>query len=124
MDSDPSTSMEADKNIQHSSMLKNQYMGGGTTCCIPTCNSNTKRNPELSLVSYYKIPNDKKLRRMWLHWIGRANFRPKNHHRVCSKHFIGRPAYITHLLLWKNYCYAHKQNQKQHINAEIGTAPL
>ena len=86
MDSEPSTSMEANKNIQHSSMLKNQYKGGGTTCCIPTCNSNTKRNPELS---YYKIPNDKKLRRMWLHWIGRANFKPKNHHRVCSKHFIG-----------------------------------
>ena len=86
MDCEPSTSMEANKNIQHSSMLKNQYKGGGTTCCIPTCNSNTKRNPELS---YYKIPNDKKLRRMWLHWIGRANFKPKNHHRVCSKHFIG-----------------------------------
>ena len=86
MDCEPSTSMEADKNIQHSSMLKNQYKGGGTTCCIPTCSSNTKRNPELS---YYKIPNDKKLRRMWLHWIGRANFKPKNYHKVCSKHFIG-----------------------------------
>ena len=75
MDCEPSTSMEADKNIQHSSMLKNQYKTGAT-CCIPTCNSNTKRNPELS---YYKIPNDKKLRRVWLHWIGRANFKPKNH---------------------------------------------
>ena len=58
MDCEPSTSMEADKNIQHSSTLKNQYKGGGgTTCCIPTRSSNTKRNPELS---YYKIPNDKK----------------------------------------------------------------
>ena len=37
---------------------------------------------------------------------------------------VRRPAYITHLLLWKNYCYPHKQNQEQHINAEIGTAPL
>ncbi len=26
---------------------------------------------------------------MWLHWIGRAKFKPKNHDRVCSKHFIG-----------------------------------
>ena len=43
MDSEPSTSMEANKNIQHSSMLKNQYKGGGTTCCIPTCNSNKKK---------------------------------------------------------------------------------
>ncbi|CAB4009571.1 THAP domain-containing 11, partial [Paramuricea clavata] len=48
--------------------------------------SNTKRNPELS---YYQIPTDKKLRKMWLHWIGRANFTPNNHHRVCSKHFVG-----------------------------------
>ena len=37
---------------------------------------------------------------------------------------VRRPAYITHLLLWKNYCYPHKQNQEQHINAEIETASL
>ena len=55
MDSEPSTSMEADKSIRHPSMLINQCKGKGTTCCIPTCNSNKKRNPELS---YYKNPND------------------------------------------------------------------
>ena len=54
--------------------------------CIPTCSSNTKRNPELS---FYHIPTDKKLRKMWLHWIGRNNFSPNNYHRVCSKHFVG-----------------------------------
>ena len=64
-----------------------QKGGGGTTCCIPTCNSNTKRNPEQS---FYKISVEKNLRKKWLHWIGRAYFIPKSYHHVnCSKHFVG-----------------------------------
>ena len=86
MDIEPGTSSEADKSNTENACSKRKYKGGGTTCCIPTCSSNTKRNPELS---YYQIPTDKKLRKMWLHWIGQANFTPNNHHRVCSKHFVG-----------------------------------
>ena len=86
MDIEPGTSSEADKSNTENACSKRKYKGGGTTCCIPTCSSNTKRNPELS---YYQIPTDIKLRKMWLHWIGRANFTPNNHHRVCSKHFVG-----------------------------------
>jgi hypothetical protein len=86
MDIEPGTSLEADKSNTGNACSKRKYKGGETTCCIPTCSSNTKRNPELS---YYQIPTDKKLRKMWLHWIGRANFTPNNHHRVCSKHFVG-----------------------------------
>ncbi len=123
MDNEPSTSLEADKNAEQALISKKQYKGGGTTCCILTCDSNTKRNPELS---FYQIPSDNKLQKMWLHWIGRAKFKQKNHDRVCSKHFIGGKKTCLHnvLLLWKKYYYLHKQNQEQHINAEIGRAPL
>ena len=86
MDIEPGTSLEADKSNTEAACSKLKYKGDGTTCCIPTCGSNTKGNPKLS---YYQIPTDKKLRKMWLHWIGRANFTPNNHHRVCSKHFVG-----------------------------------
>ena len=86
MDIEPNTSSEADKSDTAASYSERKYKGGGTTCCIPTCSSNTKRNPDLS---FYRIPTDKKLRKMWLHWIGRANFQPNNYHRVCSKHFVG-----------------------------------
>ena len=87
MDNEPCTSSEADKSLTaEKQSCQIRQRGGGTTCCIPTCNSNTKRNPELS---FYKIPVEKNLRKKWLHWIGRANFIPKNHHRVCSKHFVG-----------------------------------
>ena len=86
MDIEPGTSSEADKSDTAASCSERKYKGGGTTCCIPTCSSNTKRNPDLS---FYRIPTDKKLRKMWLHWIGRANFQPNNYHRVCSKHFVG-----------------------------------
>ena len=73
MDNEPGTSIEADKNLaadlETTCSKKKQNGGGGTTCCIPKCDSNTKKNPELS---FYLIPTDMKLRNMWLHWIGRA----------------------------------------------------
>ena len=61
---------------------KKQNGGGGTTWWW----WNTKKKPELS---FYQIPTDMKLRNMWLHWIGRASFKPNKCHRVCSKHFVG-----------------------------------
>ena len=87
MDNEPCTSSETDKSLTAEKECKRKRKGGGgTTCCIPTCNSNTKRNPELS---FYRIPSDKNLRKRWLHWIGRANFAPNSYYRVCSKHFVG-----------------------------------
>ena len=90
MDNELGTSIEADKNLaadlETTCSKKKQNGGGGTTCCIPKCDSNTKKNPELS---FYQIPTDMKLRNMWLHWIGRASFKPNKCHRVCSKHFVG-----------------------------------
>ena len=81
MDNEPCTSSEADKSLtaEKQSCQIRQRGGGGTTCCIPTCNSNTKRNPELS---FYKIPVEKNLRKKWLHWIGRANFIPNKYDRT------------------------------------------
>ena len=75
MDIEPGTSSEADKSDTEASCTERKYKGGGTTCCIPTCSSNTKRNPDLS---FCWSPADKKLRKMWLHWIGQANFLPNN----------------------------------------------
>ena len=90
MDNELGTSIEADKNLaadlEATCSKKKQNGGGGTTCCIPKCDSNTKKNPE---ISFYQIPTDMKLRNMWLHWIGRASFKPNKCHRVCSKHFVG-----------------------------------
>ena len=57
MDIEPGTSSEADKSDTAASCSERKYNGGGTTCCIPTCSSNTKRNPDLS---FYRIPTDKK----------------------------------------------------------------
>ena len=56
MDVEPGTSLEADKSDTEAACSERKYKGGGTTCCIPTCGSNTKRNPELS---FYQIPTDK-----------------------------------------------------------------
>ena len=39
---------------------KNSKKGGGITCCVQLCYSNSKRNPELS---YYVILKDSKLKK-------------------------------------------------------------
>ena len=59
---------------------------GGITCCVPHCFNNSKRNKELS---FYVIPKDKTLRKVWLSKISRKDFIPTKSHRVCSSHFEG-----------------------------------
>ena len=62
------------------------HSGGGFTCCVPGCFSNSKRDLTLS---FYGFPKEKKLRSRWLHKISRKNFSPSTGHRVCSLHFEG-----------------------------------
>ena len=40
--------------------------GGGFTCCVPGCFTNSKRDTHLS---FYVFPKEKNLRRRWLHSI-------------------------------------------------------
>ena len=42
---------------------KTRHCTGGFTCCVPQCYNNFKRNKELS---FYVIPKDNKLRKMWV----------------------------------------------------------
>ena len=44
---------------------------------------------EILSCPFNKFPTEPKLRKAWLHWIGRADFKPTQYHRVCSKHFEG-----------------------------------
>ena len=59
---------------------------GGFTCCVPHCFNNSKKDKALS---FYRIPKDKTLRKVWLHKISRKDFEPTDGHRVCSAHFVG-----------------------------------
>ena len=60
--------------------------GGGFTCCVPGCFTNSKRDTHLS---FYVSPKEKNLRRRWLHLISRKNVNLTTGHRVCSLHFKG-----------------------------------
>ena len=62
------------------------HSGGGFTCCVPGCFSNSKRDVNLS---FYGFPKENNLRKRWLHKISRKNFSPSTGHRVCSLHFEG-----------------------------------
>ena len=55
-------------------------------CCIPQCQSNTRKNPELS---FHKIPkNPEILKKKWVQLLKRKGVRdPGPSHRVCSMHF-------------------------------------
>ena len=70
---------------------------GGFTCCVPYCFNNSKKNKSLS---FYRIPKEKNLRRIWLHKISRENFKPTDGHRVCSSHFLdGKKTYMNNVPL-------------------------
>jgi hypothetical protein len=49
MNNEPGTSIKADKNLaadlETTCSKKKQNGGCGTTCCIPKCDGNTKKNP-------------------------------------------------------------------------------
>ncbi len=60
---------------------------GGRTCCVPNCNNNSRRKPELS---YHRMPKEPKLRKTWIKLLktkGLCN--PDANHYVCSAHFPG-----------------------------------
>ena len=69
---------------------------GGFTCCVPLCYNNSKRNKDLS---FYVIPKDDKLKKIWLSKISRKNFKPDQAgHRVCSAHFKdGKRTYMNNV---------------------------
>ena len=56
-------------------------------CCIPQCDSNSRKNPE---ISFHKIPKNPELRKKWIRLLKRKGIRdPGSSHRVCSAHFVG-----------------------------------
>ena len=87
--------------------------GGGFTYCVPLCYNNSKRNKDLS---FYVIPKDNKLRKIWLSKISRKNFKPTSGHRVCSADFKdGENPYINNIptIVPKNYRgYANQKKNK------------
>ena len=75
--------------------IKSKSVGGGFTCCVPQCYNNSKRDKDLS---FYVIPKDKELRKIWLSMISRKNFIPTTAHRVCSAHFKdGNKTYMNNV---------------------------
>ena len=59
-------------------------------CCCSGCKSKTRERLELS---YYRIPNEKRQRKMWINALG---FVPSKNARICSKHFISGTSLKSH----------------------------
>ena len=67
-------------------------------CAVVRC---SKRSGRDKRVSFYRLPAEithqwertqelsKKRRALWLSRIRRANFKPTDHTRICSRHFVG-----------------------------------
>ena len=66
-----------------------------TTCVVYGCNSRWQKRPddEEQEVFFFPLPKDSDRRVQWVSAINRKNWTPKDHHRVCSRHFVkGRPS--------------------------------
>ena len=56
-------------------------------CCIPQCDNNNRKNPE---ISFHKIQKNPELKKKWVRLLKRKGVRePGSSHRVCSVHFVG-----------------------------------
>ena len=59
------------------------------TCCVPGCNNRHTKTKEKG-IKYYKFPQDKTVRRLWLTRISRERtFTVTANTRICSEHFEG-----------------------------------
>ncbi|XP_031555024.1 uncharacterized protein LOC116291930, partial [Actinia tenebrosa] len=78
---------------------KGKKVVGGFSCCVPGCFNNSKKDK--GRLSFYVIPKDEKLRKLWLHKISRQGFKPKNDricgYRVCSEHLGGTKTYTNNV---------------------------
>ena len=82
MESEPSTSHETNssESVEITRICK-QF------CCIPQCENNNRKTPEMS---FHKIPKNPELRKMWVRLLKRKGIRdPGPSHRVCYAHFVG-----------------------------------
>ncbi|XP_028407590.1 THAP domain-containing protein 2-like [Dendronephthya gigantea] len=84
MESEPSTSHETNNSETYE--ITGQRMCK-RYCCIPQCESDSRKNPEMS---FHKIPKNPELRKKWVRLLKRKGIRdPGSSHRVCSAHFVG-----------------------------------
>ncbi|KAH9634281.1 hypothetical protein HF086_011541 [Spodoptera exigua] len=58
-------------------------------CCVQGCgnNSNNKKKDPNSLISFHAFPSNQEQKTKWLKAIGRPNWTPASHARICSAHF-------------------------------------
>jgi len=91
----PSGNISSCSNVDYAvatTVQVKKYRGGGTACCVPLCRNTTKN----SKFSFHKFPKERKIRNSWIHWIGRKDLIPNDHHRVCSEHFPdGKKTYLS-----------------------------
>ena len=76
MEDNPSTSQ---------GMHKRQARQWKTYCCVPQCDNNSERNPELS---FHKMPKSKEIKRKWVRVLKtKGLLNPRPNQKVCSEHF-------------------------------------
>ena len=76
------------------------------TCCVPGCNNQHTKTKEKG-IKYYKFPQDKTVRRMWLTRISRERtLTVTANTRFCSEHFEGgikdENNSLPSIFRWKN----------------------
>ena len=55
-------------------------------CCVPGCTNYYSRSSD-KIISYHRIPKEKRLRKSWIAKLQRDNLPPHENCCVCSEHF-------------------------------------
>ena len=84
MEEGASNSLRADSEIPNEAPSHRMWK---RYCCVPKCDNNNRKNPELS---FHKIQKNPELKKKWMQVLKRKGVRePNSSHRVCSAHFAG-----------------------------------
>ena len=56
-------------------------------CCAVNCSNNSKGKGKEKNISFFRLPRDESLKKVWLAKIKRSNLPDENNVRLCSNHF-------------------------------------
>ena len=69
-----------------------------SVCAVSGCNSQAGTDG----LSFFRFPADPERRKLWEDFIGRQNWKAKDHTRICSRHFISGKCVSTCVVI--NLC--------------------
>jgi len=86
-----------------------EQWAGPTTCCAVNC---ANCHSKTSTVTFHRFPEDSERRGLWIRAVSRDKWELKDHHRICSDHFVsGKPSKDRDVLGLRAYSIQRRKEE-------------